>query len=366
MTLLPSAVSDVGSRPGWPSFKRVVVFRALQLGDMLCAIPALRALRHACPHARITLVGLPWTRDLHPRFGAYLDDVISFPGFPGLPEQPARVARIPAFLREVMRRRFDLALQLHGNGRLTNSIVASFGAARCAGCRETTAAYCPGEPAWFPLRPTRGTEIERLLAVLSALGIPGAGTHLEFPLSAEDHAEWRVSADAAGLVPGRYVCVHPGARRANKRWAPDAFAAVADACSSMGLDVVLTGTRAEAPLTAAVARAMHTRAVDLAGPMSLGALGAAIRDARLLICNDTGVSHLAAAVNTPSVVVFLDADLERWAPLDRARHRVVYDPATCRGQERVTDACSCPGGVTPAAVLGEATRLLAEEHANAA
>jgi ADP-heptose:LPS heptosyltransferase len=63
--------------------RTIAILRALQLGDLLCSVPAWRALRAACPQARITLVGLPWARDLVDRLHC-LDDFIAFPGHPGI------------------------------------------------------------------------------------------------------------------------------------------------------------------------------------------------------------------------------------------------------------------------------------------
>src|SRR5436853_4221404 len=118
-----------------PTPKRIAVFRALQLGDLLCAVPAFRALRAFFPHTRITLIGLPWARQFVERFDHYIDDLLVFPGFPGFPEHEGSLEELLQFFAEARAREFDVALQVHGSGEFSNALVALLGAKRCAGFR---------------------------------------------------------------------------------------------------------------------------------------------------------------------------------------------------------------------------------------
>ncbi|MBD0290624.1 MAG: glycosyltransferase family 9 protein [Thermoleophilia bacterium] len=301
--------------------RRVAIVRALLLGDMLCATPALRAFRAGLPEAQITLVGLPWARELAGRLPHLVDDYLALPGFPGLPESEPRIRELPAFLAEAQSRCFDLAVQLHGSGRVSNVLTALLGASRVAAF-ATRDAFRPDPELTFPY-PAHGHEIHRLLALPRALGLEPQGDELEFPVRAEDEAELRSA--APDLASRAYACIHPGARSA-RPWPPDRFAAVADTLAARGLRIVLTGTAAEARVTRAVASAMRRHALDLAGRTSLGALGALVAGGRLLVSNDTGTAHLAAALRTPSVVVVTTSDPERWCPLDGELHRVVVRP----------------------------------------
>jgi ADP-heptose:LPS heptosyltransferase len=336
-----------------PTPQRIGVFRALMLGEMLCAVPALRALKRGWPQAELTLIGLPWARELAQRLWM-IDRFIEFPGFPGLPESIADIAALPEFLQHMQADQFDLLLQMHGNGRITNPLMAACGARHTAGFVEP-GSYTP-EPDLFAPWPSQGHEAERLLTLIDSLGLPRCGDELEFPLNDTDRIE------LASLWPGAYgaqpyACVHAGAQLPSRRWPAERFAEVADTLAARGFTVVLTGDSSEATLAGQVADAMRHPAVNLAGKTTLWTLGALIEHARLLVCNDTGVSHIAAALGTESVVVSAGADVSRWAPLDRQRHTVLWQLTPCRPCSfvRCPYDHECAKAITPEMVIA-ATR----------
>jgi ADP-heptose:LPS heptosyltransferase len=249
----------------------IAVLRALQLGDLLCAVPAFRSLRTAFPHAHIAFIGLPWSKVFVNRFGRYLDEFIEFPGYPGLPEKPAEVAAIPDFLTAMQRRRFDLALQMHGNGRYTNQLLSLLGARMTAGFVHPDG-HCPDERLFMPY-PDHLPEADRHAALLRHLGIPTQGNHLEFPLNTHDVTAFRAIQASHGLQPGSYICLHPGGRGSLRRWAPHLFSLAADRLVRAGYRIVITGTEEERPLAEAVMAHMREEATDLVGRTDLGTVG---------------------------------------------------------------------------------------------
>jgi ADP-heptose:LPS heptosyltransferase len=309
---------------------KVAIIRALPgLGDLLCCIPALRSLRAALPSAEITLIGLQADGFVR-RFSHYFDRYLEFPGYPGIPEVAIVPSRIVTFLAEMQAQQFDLVLQMQGDGSTMNGFATLMGAKQCAGFFHPER-YCP-DPTVFMPYPGQEPEPRRHIHLMQFLGIPSQGEHLEFPLWQRDWEELEQVTQTHQLQQGAYICVHPGASTASRRWSYQNFAAVADSLAAQGLQVVLTGTTAETKLVEAVAEMMRFPTINLAGQTSLGTLAVLLKRSRLLICNDTGVSHLAAALQVNSVVIFSNSDLQRWAPLDRQRHRVVQCFASDRGR----------------------------------
>jgi ADP-heptose:LPS heptosyltransferase len=200
------------------------------------------------------------------------------------------------------------------------------GATACAGFLQNDEPPAANFIEWPDTLP----EPQRYLALVRAWGIAASDDALWFPLTARDEEEYAALEAHHGIESERLVLLHPGAQLPSRRWPPARFAEVADALSTDGWQIAITGTADEAPITGAVLGAMTAPALHLAGVTSLGGLAALVARARLVVCNDTGISHVAAAMRTPSTVIASGSDTRRWAPLDRERHRVLADYPPCR------------------------------------
>src|SRR5690606_12680997 len=154
------------SLPG--TARKIVVFRALNLGDMLCAVPALRALRGRFPKSHITLVGLPSAIPVLERFPGYIDELVEFPGDPAFPEQPVRHGLLPSFYETMRARAFDLAVQLHGSGPQSNEIVEAMAPAHWVGFVPADADGVTGR---FLPWPDHLHELHRYLALIQHICI---------------------------------------------------------------------------------------------------------------------------------------------------------------------------------------------------
>ena len=329
--------------------------RASRIGDVVCATPAFRALRAALPGARITLVGLPFARDLVAR-SPHLDAFEPFPGFPGIAEQWFDARRAARFFRRMQARRFDLALQMHGSGVYANPFTLMLGA------RVTAGFVRPGDgpgllDAALPL-PEGLPEVERPLALAAFLGAPPRGRRPEFPLWPEDH---HVAASLLAGAPRPLVGVHPAGTEATKRWPPERFGAAAAALRAReGGTVVVLGGPGERPLADAVARAAGPPCLNLAGRTTLPVLGAVLARLAVLLTTDSGPAHVAYALGVPSVTVFGGTDPWRWAPPAGGPHAVLARPVPCRpcGYDECPVGYPCLAAVTVEEAVAAAEGVL--------
>jgi heptosyltransferase-2 len=312
------------------------------LGDAVMTTPALRALRSACPRARISLLAKPLVAELF-RHHPDVDEVLVY-------ERPGRHDGVIGRLRmagELRRRRFDAAILLQ------NAFDAAL-LAFLAGIPARAGYATDGRRALLtdpvPLTPEimERHEVEYYLCLLEPLGIPRLPSpELRVAVSGEERAA--MSDRLAGLGIDRgvpFLAINPGATYGSaKRWYPDRFAAVADALSEeWGAAVVVVGSPAEAPL---------------AGKTTVREMMALVSLSSFLVTNDSGPMHIGAALGVPLVAIFGPTDWRRTSPwTDRARVvRVDVDCSPCmlracdRGHE-------CMLGVTPGMVIDAARNLL--------
>ena len=343
-----------------PAVRRVALVRLrVGLGDLLCSVPALRRLKEERPDVHVTMITWPEMADVVVRTGG-VDELLPFPGIDGIPERPADHAGWAPFVAAAHARRFDLALQVYGDRPAANQVAASLGA-RLVGGFAPTGWEPPEEQRPLHLRyPVHLHEAERHLRLLEHLGLPAGGPpQMRFPVTAADEAEHAATLDRHGLRPGGYAVLHPGASAPTRRWPVERYAAVGDALAGDGLAVVLTGVPGERRISAAVTAAMRAPAVDLTGATGLGGLAALLRDAAVLVGNDTGSAHLAAAVGGASVTVFLPGDPVRWAHRG-PRHRSIAADVACAPCPHLECPIDfrCATSVRPDAVLAAARDLV--------
>lgn len=275
-----------------PHADTIVVLRALGLGDLLTAVPALRGLRRHYPAARVTLAAPSRYRELALLTGA-IDDVLPTACLGDLHELPQPPG---------------LAINLHGCGpQSIDHLLTWRPQAVLTHCHHRHPALAG--PPWR----TDVHEVQRWCALLEWAGIPCEADDVRLPRPS-------VHPDRIGAV-----VIHPGASAPARQWPPDRFAAVAAALRDEGHEVVITGSAAEFGLAHEVARAARLpRTAVVAGLLDVTAMAALISDSRLVICGDTGVAHLAASTGTASVVLFGPTAPARWGPRGPAPHAALW------------------------------------------
>jgi ADP-heptose:LPS heptosyltransferase len=309
--------------------RRIALFRALQLGDLLCATPAMRAIRERFPRAEITLIGLPWAQEMLGRLPS-IDSFQEFLGFPGIPEIPVNGAATELFLSEARRRRYDFFIQMQGDGTVSNGVAAAIGVARTAGHGPTRDHRLTARLDWCE----EEHEVARWLRLSRAIDCPETDESIAFPLFPEDHERANSLLGDLTNNGGPIVVLHAGARDSRRRWPPEQFAELGNALVGRhNAHIVLTGTRQEREITGRVRDRLRVPAIDLIGRTDLGSFAAILARSDLLVTNDTGASHIAAALGATSIVLFGPSDPRRWAPLDRGLHTVV-DAAEIAGGDR--------------------------------
>ncbi|MFF0315919.1 glycosyltransferase family 9 protein [Micromonospora sp. NPDC005252] len=271
----------------------ILVLRALGVGDLVTAVPALRALRAAYPGRELALAAPGGLAPLVDLVGG-VDRLVDTAGLDG-PSWPGPAPQV--------------AVNLHGRGPQSHRLLAAARPGRLLAFANAAAGFGDG-PRWVDDE----HEVDRWCRLLSWYDIP------------TDRRDLGLRRPGKAGRPAGATLLHPGSKVPAKRWPAERFAALARALDERGHRVLVTGSADERALAARVADAAGLApAAVLAGRTDLGALAALVADARLVVSGDTGVAHLATAYGTPSVVLFGPVPPAAWGPPpDRPRHRALW------------------------------------------
>ena len=355
----------------WQHARRILCVRLDSLAGVLMSTPAMRALRDAVPGRTLTLLAAPSGAAAQP-FVPELDDAISWAA-PWTPvPRPADVpphAAGQAPLRTLAERNFDAAVIFTS---YTQSALPAALLCHLAGI-PLRLAHCLDNPHdlltdWIP-DPEPATlvrhEVQRQLALVQRIGCRGGGAGLSFVPRASDTATVAERLRAAGVDPAQpWLLLHPGAGAASRRYPAGHWAqALRLLADDPHLPLVITGGATEVELVdeilhkAGVPAAVP--AVSLAGRLSLGELGAALKLAAVAATSNAGPAHIAAAVGTPVVDVYALTHPQHtpW----HVRSRVLFHDVPCRFCYRGT--CHqghhvCLDGIAPGRVADAVRELL--------
>lgn len=302
-------------------YRHILFIKPSSLGDIVHAMPTLAALRQAHPASKLTwLVKRQWAGIVERIHG--VDRVWSVDsGLMGW------LSEVPALRAE----HFDVAVDLQGLFR-----SAIMGWLSGAPHRVGFANAREGGPWWYnqpvSVPTTEMHAVDRYLLVAKAMGAEHPGqAEFRFRIPQADRDEVARLLGRAGVgIGSNWVAMNVSARWPTKRWPAASFAAVADQLNEGGFGPVLfIGGPEDRPVIQTVSGIMKTGAINIAGASSVGLLPALLSQAALLITNDSGPMHLAAAVATPVVALFGPTSATRTGPYG-AGHRVLATELPCR------------------------------------
>jgi len=318
----------------WEDARKLLCVRLDNMGDVLMCTPALRALRSALPGRRLTLLTSPGAAALAP-FVPDIDAVIGYaPPWmkSSLPQEPDCDLDMVRQLRE---QQFDAAVifTTYSQSALPAAMLCYLAGIplRLAHCRENPYRMLSD---WAQEHePEHGVrhEVRRQLDLVATIGCRTDDERLRFSVHDNDRAWMRQRLQALGVdVERPWLLMHPGASAQSRRYPAAHWSRVIAQLASEQFDIVLSGDGSEAELIASIMQQAGApdRVHSLAGQLDLGQLGAAISLASVMVSNNTGPAHMAAAIGTPLVDLYALTNPQHtpW----QVANRVLFHDVPCR------------------------------------
>ena len=294
--------------------KRIILIRPCCIGDVMLATPTLQGLRERFPQAHITWAVSGWSRKVIENHNL-LDDILDT-GSSDLPVK--RIGEFWRFVRLLRAGNYDMAISLVRSPLMSLAVSLS-GIPLRLGLDSAGRGF--GYNIRLPINPDQPRhEADIYLDVIRSLKGDTINCRVNLPINDTDKQYVQEHLSTKG-INAPYLVINPaggnnpGMKMDSKRYPPKQFAQLADQLSEqLSLDVVLIGGPNDGDIVQAVKSAMKTPAITFIGELSFGEIGALAHSAQLYIGNDTGVTHLASAVCTKTVMILGPSDPKRYAP----------------------------------------------------
>ncbi len=350
----------------WDRAQRLLCVRLDNVGDLLMTTPAIRALKESLPGRHVTLLASPAAAAAAP-FIDEIDEAIPYAA-PWVKQPQARPDTVLDIARVLRERAFDAAVifTVYSQSALPAATLCSAAGIplRLAYCRENPYQLLSD---WVrETEPEGGIrhEVQRQLDLVAHVGCRTARQRLSFtvPSHATTWASRRLR--FLGIDPaGTWVLIHPGATAPSRRYPPELWAVAAEQLGrARACPIVFAGAPEDEPLVSAIRRTLSVPSESFCGQLDLARLGALIALAPVLLCNNSGPAHLAAATGTPVVDLYALTNPQHtpW----QVSQRVLFHDVPCRFCYR----SECPQGhhaclrqVDPAQVAAAGLALLARD-----
>lgn len=312
--------------------EKILIYHVGNIGDIIVATPIYRSIRKSFPETRITLLtspgkrGLPGAQEIVAPFNLF-DDIKVF-----YPEELSSVKKIIEFFKGIKKEDYDFLIYLAASQWGFWHILRDMIFFRLAGigCVVGFEIY-EGYYNYKKHRQIPVSEVERLKKLIRPLNLTSSKQELEFPVRPEDRCFADGVFNQYGIKEERQkIVVHPGGKKPSKLWPGINFARLVDRLiEEMRGQVILVGSDGEAEIVDEMVKRIKHKVVNLAGKLTLFQLVAVIDRADLMISNDSGPMHIAAAVKTPVVALFSGVDIPNaWYPYGDI-HTVIKKDVSC-------------------------------------
>jgi predicted lipopolysaccharide heptosyltransferase III len=341
----------------WSKVERVLVVRLRSIGDAVLSTPSLFALKRFLPNASIDVLLEDWVAPVLDGF-AFVDNVLTV-----VRSSISSRARVAARLRA---NHYDIVYNLHG-GTTATLLTRATGAKHRVGYQDYQYARLHNHLAPSPLalwNRDKTHSVEQQLALLGWTGVPVTDRpRTQLTVTAAASAETAQRLARVGFAGKSFAVIHPAAAFDTKQWATENFGRVIAALATNGLPtIVITGPK-ETALVDALQRKSATPIAALTN-LTLPEVTALLSQARLFVGNDSGIAHIAAAVETPSVVVFGSSNRAHWRPWATRPAEMVFDELDCQPCHgyycEKFDQPECIRGVAVERVMAAVERVLAQ------